>query len=466
MEKTAILILAAGLGKRMGHTRPKVLSTARSRPLIEYVLKSAQKLCPERIVVITGFGKEQVEKVVASSSTFSKERVVFAFQKEQLGTGDAVKSALPNLKDFVGTILILYGDVPLIDSKTLESFLLSHHQNKATLSILSFETRESNSYGRIVRDQSGKYVSRIVEAKDCSPSELLIAECNSGVYAVESSFLAPAIAKLTNQNAQREYYLTDIAKQASDEGQTVIAHLHPDAKELLGVNTMAELKSIDLTLMRREIDKLIDKGVQIDDPNTLYLDPEVKIEAGCKIGPNVQLRGATKLAAGVTIEGSALLIDSEISRGAQIRFCVKAEGAKIGANSIVGPFANLRAGSELKDDVKVGNFVETKNAVLKKGAKASHLTYLGDAEIGEDANIGAGTITCNFDGKDKHKTTIGKEVFIGSNSALVAPVTIGEGAYVGAGSVITKDVEPGALALTRGALTEKSGWAKRKSAKH
>lgn len=466
MEPVAIVVLAAGLGKRMGLDLPKVVVPTRERPLIQHVLQSASKLNPDRIVVVTGHKRELVEQAVkdgASKGYYSADRIKFMLQAEQRGTGDAVRSALPALEGFHGTIVILYGDVPLIKDKTLEALLNRHHATKATLTLLSLKSDQQFAYGKVVRGKDSQ-IEKVVELKDCSPEQLLISELNSGFYAVDSAFLAPAVSELKNENAQKEYYLTDIVERAASEGQRVSSLVTHDADEVQGVNTQVELSTVNRALLRSQIEGFISEGVIVEDMSSLFVDPDVTIGAGTRVGPQVQLRLGTRIGAGVTIEGSALVLKSHIGDGCSVKFGVRIEDATLETGASVGPFAHLRPGSHLGPDSKVGNFVETKNARLAKGVKASHLTYLGDCEIGPDSNIGAGTITCNYDGVNKHKTTIGAGVFIGSDSCLVAPVTISDGAYVGAGSVITKNIEKESLAFSRPPLIIKPGWAKRKNA--
>ncbi|MBX7138019.1 MAG: bifunctional UDP-N-acetylglucosamine diphosphorylase/glucosamine-1-phosphate N-acetyltransferase GlmU [Oligoflexia bacterium] len=465
MENIAILVLAAGLGKRLGGKSPKVLSSLGGFPLLQHVLRTAAALAPSTTIVITGFGRDAVEAAARtgqSTGFYALPKLAFVFQQEQLGTGDAVKSALSELQTFSGTVVILSGDVPLLRTETLNRLLQEHHSQRATLSLLTFKCAAPNPYGVIIRDASGRFVEQIVEKKDCSPEQSRIEEVNGGVYAVDSAFLVPAIKNLTNNNAQKEYYLTDIVAKAAAEGQRVVAVLADDHQELLGVNTFMELAEVKRIMLNREIAILIENGVEFADPASVYVDSGVKVAAGVKIGPNVQLRGRTEIHAGAVIEGSALLIDTVVHEGAVIKFAVRSEQAVIGKQAAVGPFANLRPETVLGEEVRIGNFVETKKAILGKGAKASHLTYLGDAEIGADSNIGAGTITCNYDGIQKQKTKIGKGVFVGSDTCLVAPIEIADGAYIGAGSVITKPVPADSLAFTRPPQVVKEGWAKKK----
>ena len=463
MDQFAVVILAAGLGKRMGLDTPKVLVSTRRMPLLHHVLHTVQELRPARTVVVTGHRRELVHTSVAAAFG-DPSGITFAHQPEQRGTGDAVRCALPELGGFVGTVLILYGDSPLVSASTMRSLLAAHAEGGATVSLLSIEADPSVPYGRILRDPQTGRVLGIREAKDCSPTEHAITEMNSGVYAVDSAFLGPAVSELKNDNVQKEFYLTDIVARAVTEGQIVAAIRAPNPRELFGVNTQAELMMINATLHERQIQALIDSGVIVEDPRTVYLDETVTVAPGARLGPNVQLRGTTSIGGEVTIEGGALLRNCVVGAGATIKFSVVAEDATIGSGASVGPFAHLRAGTVLGEHVKIGNFVETKKAILASGAKASHLTYLGDCTIGAETNIGAGTITCNYDGYKKFQTTIGRGVFIGSNTSLVAPVTVEDGATVGAGSVITKSVERDSLAVTRAPQVSKPGWSKRKRA--
>lgn len=463
----AVVVLAAGLGKRMQSELPKALARTRECSLIEHVLQTCGALSPERIIVVIGHKGELIEQALTTSphlGAWNKSKISFARQAQQLGTGDAVKSALPELADFVGSVLIVCGDMPLVKRESLEALLAVHNKDHATLSILSLQTNDPASYGRLVRNASGA-IEKIVEARDCSPAELQINEINSAIYVVDSAFLEPAIQKLENNNNQKEYYLTDIVARAASEHQTVSALVLHDAKEIQGVNTRYELTMINQTLLEKRIRELIEQGVEMVDPRSVFIDSEVTIARGAKIGPNVQLLGKTVIEGEVQIEGTAYIIDSTIKAGAHIKLGVRIEQAVVGPRASVGPFAHLRPGSDLGAEVKIGNFVETKKAKLAAGAKASHLTYLGDCTVGEESNIGAGTITCNYDGYEKFETKIGRDVFIGSNSALVAPVTIADGATVGAGSVITKSVEKDSLAFTRAPQVQKAGWSKNKREK-
>lgn len=465
LPPVAVIVLAAGLGKRMSTTLPKVLVRTTEMPLIEHVLTTVSALDPERVVVVTGARRELVEESVRQTSARSQlPRLEFAFQEKQLGTGHAVKCAMPYLKDFKGTVIIWGGDIPLVEVETLHDLLAIHTKNNATVTVLSFMIDHLSSYGRIVRDATGHYVDSIVEAKDCSPLQAQIREVNSGIYAVNSTFLGPAVESLKNENAQGEYYLTDIVEKASLDGKLTTSIIVPDSTEVQGVNTLYELSLVNKTILNRKLRKLIGAGVSFDDPASVFIEGDPSIAPSVRIGPNVQLRGKIEIAEGVVIEGSAYLVDVSIGARTRVKFGVRAEGAIIGSDAMVGPFAHLRPGTELSERVKIGNFVETKKARISNNTSVSHLTYLGDCEIGKHSNIGAGTITCNYDGTNKHETIIGDNVFIGSNSALVAPIRIGNCATVGAGSTLTEDVEAESLALTRAPLVEKKEY-KRKAKK-
>jgi bifunctional UDP-N-acetylglucosamine pyrophosphorylase/glucosamine-1-phosphate N-acetyltransferase len=462
MEDICCIVLAAGMGKRMGGDLPKAIAKTREKTLIDHVLEALAPLKPKKTVVVTGHKREVLESYLSSSPDAVGHSIEFAIQSEQLGTGHAVRCALPQLSDFNGTVIVTYADHPLFTTRTLSELIRFHQFKKATVTNLTFTCPPPNGYGRIVRDSSTGTIKCITETKDCNPEELLIQEVNSGIYAIDSAFLKPAIEGLTNNNAQKEYYLTDIVEKAAHEGQTVVAFPLADAREAAGVNNPADLHYVNEILAQRQIASLIDSGVVFDDSKSCSIDAGVTIEAGARIGPNVQLRGNTSIREGAILEGTTLIIDSNIGKRAVIKLGTRIEGAQVGDEAAIGPFAHLRPGTVLGIAVKVGNFVETKSAILADGAKASHLTYLGDCSVGKDTNIGAGTITCNYDGYKKSQTTIGENVFVGSNSCLVAPVTIGDQALIAAGSVITRDVAAEALGVSRAKQENKDGWAGRR----
>lgn len=464
MERIAVIVLAAGKGTRMKSALPKVITKTLDKPLICHALSSVQSLRPKLVAVVTGHGASLVEEAVEAAlqgGDLTFNEVAFPRQEEQLGTAHAAASALPALEGFEGTVLILCGDTPLLSTGTLTSMLEKHHQTRSTVTLLSAIVSDPGGYGRIIRDSSGERVLKITEFKDCSSTERLIREINTGVYAVDAHFLRTALSAIRNQNAQGEYYLTDIVEVAMAQQKTVSALPVVDPDEWLGVNTYADLQRVNELILRRRLDWFMREGVNIPDPRSVFIGEKVLIEPGVFIGPNTQLLGKTTLRHGCYIEGSCYLRDTEVGEGAVIKFSVRAEGAVVGKGASVGPFAHLRPGSLLGESVKVGNFVETKNAELGPKASAGHLSYLGDCTIGERVNIGAGTITCNYDGFAKHRTVIEEDCFIGSDSCLIAPLTIGRGSTVGAGSVISSDVPPYTLALTRAPLKVREGYVRK-----
>lgn len=462
MDSLAVVVLAAGLGKRMGSNTPKSLIELAGTPLLGHVFRTIAELAPERLVVVTGAGRDQVEAYARTAWSAAEPPLTFAFQEQQLGTGHAAKIGMEAIEGFIGTVLILYADTPLVSAGTLKRLLAGHAECKATLSLITMRTSQENSFGRVIRDPRTGTVKKIVEARDCTTKEYVTEDLNSGVYAVDSAFLVPALDKLKNENAQGEYYLTDVVGLAVAEGQTVEGFALGTFEELQGINDRFDLSQVERTLHSRSVRELLRSGTRLLDPATFHMEHGCSVAPGAVIGPNVQLLGTTSVAAGAIIDGNAWLKDCEVGEGAHLRIAIRGEGARIGKDAKVGPFAHLRPGTTLEDEVHIGNFVETKNAALARGAKANHLTYLGDCSIGSKTNVGAGTITCNYDGYEKSRTEIGAGVFIGSNTALVAPVSVADGATIGAGSVITQPVEADALAVTRAALTVKPGWAKRK----
>ena len=449
------VVLAAGLGTRMKSRRPKVLHEAAGRPLLGHVLRTLGELGPKRTVVVIGAGAEQVSKFLDGSG------VTTALQDPPRGTGDAVAKARAALEGSGRLVLILSGDVPLVRRETLER-LLRVGAAAPGGALITARLDRPDSYGRVLRGAGGR-LARMVEAKDATPEELAVDEVNAGLYALPEKELWPRLAALTTDNAQGEYYLTDAVMAMAPLGVEPV--LLDDPVEMSGVNNRVELAEVGRVLHRRSLDRLMTEGVTILDPATTFVDDTVTIGADSVIHPFVRLEGATRIGEGAVVRSYCRVTNVTIGDGAELLEGVIAADATVGARAHVGPWAHLRPGTELGDDVKVGNFVETKKARFGKGAKASHLSYLGDAEIGEGVNIGAGTITCNYDGVNKHKTVLGDGVFIGSDTQLVAPVTVGAGAYVGAGSTITKDVPAGALAISRTPQKNVEGWADRKSKK-
>lgn len=443
-----VVVLAAGKGTRMRSALPKVLHRVAGRPMLGHVIDRAVELEAARIHVVIGHGADTVRQ------TFPDSGVNWVMQTEQLGTGHAVRQALPDLgEDAVA--LILYGDVPLTRTETLDHLI--DLVDDRHMALLTVHMDDPGGYGRIVRDVRGDIVG-IVEHKDASAEQLAIHEVNTGILAVRAERLRDWLPRLSNQNAQGEYYLTDIISMAAQSG-TRVRSAHPETvNEVQGANDRVQLAELERWYQRRAAEKLMREGAALIDPARVDVRGQVEVGADVEIDVNVILEGRVVLGAGVRIGANTTLRNAVIGDQTQVLENCVIEDAELGARCAVGPFARLRPGTRLADGAKVGNFVETKNAELGAGAKVNHLTYVGDASIGARSNVGAGTITCNYDGANKHQTVIGEDAFIGSNSALVAPVTIGHGATVGAGSTISRDVADGALAVARGRQKEIANW--------
>jgi bifunctional UDP-N-acetylglucosamine pyrophosphorylase/glucosamine-1-phosphate N-acetyltransferase len=459
-ENLEVIILAAGLGTRMKSSTIKILHRAAGRPIIDYVLDLAGDLCPTPPVMIIGYQREAVQKCVGS-------RARFAVQENPQGTGHAVLQAAPILEaaGIAGKrILILSGDVPLTRPETLRRLLEEHEQSNNALTLLSMKLDDPAMYGRIVRDDSGA-VLRIVEFKDASDAEKRIDEVNAGIYVFEAAHLFDNLRNVTPANAQKEYYLTDVIAMIQKAGHRVGAVIANDPVEALGVNSRGELAQVEGEIQRRVVQRLMTEGVTFRNPATVVIDSTVSIGQDTVVYPYVTLEGNTQIGEGCVIDPGVHLVNVTVGDDVHLKTGTVAEDAIIEAEASVGPYAHLRPGTQLGRRVKVGNFVETKKAVFGEGAKASHLSYIGDAEVGADVNIGAGTITCNYDGVNKHKTILEDGVFVGSDTQLVAPVRVGRGAYIGAGSTITKDVPAEALALSRTTQRNIEGWAARKKTK-
>lgn len=431
----AAIILAAGKGSRMKSDLHKVLHPIAARPMLLHLIESVQTLSPGQIIVVTGAGRDQVEKAVAPLG------IGTALQAEQLGTGHAVLQARDSLAGFDGDVLILYGDVPLISATTMQRMIDRLHAPDAPATVvLGFRPADPAAYGRIIADADGR-IGKMVEFKDASPDERAVTLCNSGLMAARAADLFALLARVGNDNAAGEYYLPDVVMLAASDGRPS-AVIETDADEVAGVNSRAELAGVERRWQQRRRAQAMADGATLIAPDTVWFAHDTRIGRDVVIEPHVVFGPDVSVADGVTIHA----------------FC-HIEGTTIANGATVGPYARLRPGTVLGEGAKIGNFVETKQAVLGPGAKANHLSYLGDATIGANANIGAGTITCNYDGFFKYQTIIGAGAFIGSNSALVAPVSIGAGAIVAAGSVVTRDVSADALALVRPDQTEKPGWA-------
>ncbi len=456
-QALAAVVLCAGKGTRMKSDQAKVLHPILGRPMAWYPISRALELGAQNVVAVVGHQAQSVKHTLAAA--FGTQPISYATQTQQRGTGDAVASARAALTGFSGAVMILYGDVPLITTATLRRLLEAFRHSKATLAMLSCRPTDPTGYGRVIRDAAERVVG-IVEQKDATPAQLQVNEVNAGLYLVDAKFLWGALEQLTPQNAQGELYLTDIVSQAAKVSE--VAVVEASAVELAGVNDRAQLSELTDVMRARINLRHMHAGVSFLHPATAFIDEGVEIGPDTTIGPNVTLSGECEIGARVIIGQGSVLTHSTIGDDSDIKPYSVIDDSVVGPACHVGPFARLRPGTVLDEQVHVGNFVETKKARLKKGTKAGHLSYLGDAEIGENTNIGAGTITCNYDGVNKHQTTIGRDVFIGSDTQLVAPVTIGNGAFVAAGSTITSNVPDNALALSRTEQTVKENWAERR----
>ncbi len=460
-EGFSIVILGAGKATRFKSERPKLLHALAGRLLGEYVLRTAAAAGAERIYMIIGHRAGEMRKA------FTRPEVEFIEQKEQLGTGHALVVAEPELERCPsGVVLALVGDAPLLQPQTLQALVATHCTQRAACTILTMRVANSAGYGRIVRT-GGKLVRAIVEEKAATAAQKRIREVNSGILCFSRLPLLAHLRELSKENPQKEYLLTDMVAIFNRHRMKVAAFEAP-AEEVQGINDRAQLAELAKTLYGRRARALMAEGVSFTDPEVVYIDPDVTIGPDTEIGAGVSLRGNTHLGKRCHLEPYSTITDSTLGDGVTVRQSCVITNAEIATGAAIGPFAHLRMGSTLGADVKVGNFVEVKHSTIGRGSKAQHLTYLGDATVGERTNIGAGTITCNYDGVKKIPTTIEDEVFIGSGNMLVAPVRIGKGAYTAAGSTITKDVEPDALAIARTPQMNKPGWARdrKKSQSH
>ncbi len=444
------IVLAAGLGTRMKSARAKVLHHLAGKPLIAYPLEALRCAGADPIVVIVGY---QADDVRAACAPYGAR---FAVQTEQKGTGDAVRAAETALRDFSGDLLLVYGDLPFLRAETFQRLIAAHQQAGAAVSLLTEVVDDPADFGRIVRDESGR-VTAIVEYRDASAEQRAIREINVGVYCADSAFLFRALQQLRPNNVQRELYLTDIITMARAEG-ACIGDAPATTGEGAQISSRVDLAAREKTLKDEINRKWMDAGVTLEDPATTYIGPDVVIGRDTVVGPNVILRGKTHIGDGCRLDGSALITDAAIADRVHVKFGVVITEATVGQDAQVGPFAQLRPGTHLGARVHVGDFVETKNVRLGAGTKAMHLAYLGDADIGADANIGAGTITCNYDGFHKNRTVIGDRVQVGSDSQLVAPVTVGDDAYLATGTTVRKDVPPGALVFNPKPQLHREGW--------
>jgi bifunctional UDP-N-acetylglucosamine pyrophosphorylase/glucosamine-1-phosphate N-acetyltransferase len=450
----AIVILAAGKGTRLKSSLAKVLHRAGGRTLVEHIVRACEPLKAKETVVVVGHQAEQVAAVVAPFGA------VTVLQQPQNGTGHAMqiaKRALGRAK----FVIVLPGDAPLVRTETLKALVAAHRKGNAAATILSAVLADPSGYGRIVR-KSETLVSAIVEESQLTSEQREINEINSAIYCFTLEKLWPALAQVKPNNQHREIYLTDAIAVLNAKGETVLAQVSPDPREVLGCNTRADLAEVDRIFREWKRSALMEAGVTIQLPETVLIDPDVSAGEDTVIEAGVQLLGKTKIGARCTIRTGSVLADSILGDDVKVEpHCVVAE-SRLDDRATIGPFARLRAGTHLKSGARVGNFVETKKAIVGEGAKVPHLTYLGDAKVGPKTNIGAGTITCNYDGFQKHPTTIGRNVFIGSDSVLVAPIRIGDGAYIAAGSAITENVPADGLGIARGRQVNKPGWAAKK----
>ena len=452
-DKTAALILAAGQGKRMQSRLPKVLHTCAGLPLVCHAVRAAQaRGCSPIVVVVSPSHAEQVEQSVRAALPDAPLR--FAQQAEPRGTGDAARAGLAALAGFQGRVYLLYGDAPLLRAETLAELA----QVDAPLALLTARVAAPQGYGRILRDPKAHVVA-VVEERDCSAAQRDIDEINAGVYLVAADLLGRALAALTPNNAQNELYLTDIVGFAA-QASAVAGVVAESADEIRGVNSRAELVAAEAILMRRLLAGHAQAGVTVRDPAGTHIDVQVQLAADVELGVGVQLRGRTQLAQGVRIDGPSVLVDVQVEADAQVLAFSHLERARVGPRAVVGPYARLRPETQLDAGARVGNFVELKKTHLGAGAKVNHLSYLGDADVGAESNVGAGSITCNYDGHAKHRTEIGPRAFVGSHATLVAPIRLGAGAFVAAGSTLTEDVADDGLAFGRARQVNRPQGAK------
>lgn len=443
-----IIVLAAGKGTRMRSELPKVLHPVGGKALVQHVVDTARQVGGEKIMIIVGHGAEAVEQKMAAAD------VSFILQAEQLGTGHAVQQALPQLREDA-TVLILYGDVPLTRVDTLQKLVAG--VNDQQMGLLTVNLPDPTGYGRILRDKNNR-VTAIVEHKDASEAERAVNEVNTGIMAVSAKHLRSWLPQLTNNNAQGEYYLTDLIALAVANGVAIEVQQPDAAEEVEGINNRQQQAALERYYQRKLAEQLLVEGVTLIDPARFDCRGTLKVGRDVVIDVNCIFEGDVTLEDGVVVEANSIIINSRVGKNTHIKAFSHLEGADIAGDCDIGPYARLRPGTQLADGVKIGNFVETKKAVIHNGSKVNHLSYIGDAVIGKKVNVGAGTITCNYDGVNKFKTEIGDNAFIGSNSALVAPIKIGNKATIGAGSVITRDVADEELAVGRGKQRNIEGW--------
>jgi bifunctional UDP-N-acetylglucosamine pyrophosphorylase/glucosamine-1-phosphate N-acetyltransferase len=458
MRELGIILLAAGLGKRMKSSLPKVLHCLGGKPLLLYSFDTARSLSPQRIAIIVGHEADRVKRACDDKS------LAWVFQDRQVGTGHAVRCAKEVFQGFSGDLLILSGDVPFISQKSLLGLLRHHRDIGASLTLLTAVLGDPSGYGRILRNDDGE-ITEIVEEPDATEKQRTIKEVNAGVYVVSPRFLFSALEELTDQNRQGEYYLTDIVGVALTSGKTVGTVQADDPGEVLGINTREELAIMEKKLQEKINRKWMENGVTLKDPQTTYIEEGVSIGKDTVIGPSTHLLGRTEIGERCRIDGNAYVTDTRLGNEVHLRFSVVLTGCRIDDGVVIGPFAHLRLGTSLGRNVHIGNFVETKEAILGEGTKANHLTYLGDVTVGRETNIGAGTITCNYDGFQKYRTTIGDRVQVGSDSTLVAPIRLGDDVYVATATTVRHDVPTGALVYNERSERVREGWTEQKRMK-
>jgi len=450
-----VVVLAAGKGTRLKSARPKMLHHIAGRPMIEYALATAASLEPQSTVVVVGH-----EAAAVQHGLTGRPGLTFVVQEPQLGTGHALLKTEPVLAGKTGTVVLLSGDAPLLNASTIKTLVDRHRTANAAATVVTAVVEDSTGYGRIVR--SGQNIARIVEERDASPTERQIREINSGIYAFELAGLFEAVRSIGAENAQREYYLPDLVAIFRRRGVTVEAFCVPDSDEVRGINSRIELAAVSRIVREHKTTELMAAGVTIEDPATAYIDGDVAIGADTILHPGVSLEGKTTIGAGCEIHSGVRIVNSQIGdRVTVLNHCVITD-TRIANDARVGPFAHLRNDTDVRDRASVGNFVELKKTVLGPGSKSMHLAYLGDATIGEQVNVGAGVITCNYDGVKKHQTIIEDGAFVGSDTQLIAPVTVGKGAYIGTGTTVRENVPGGALAVSAGKQRNIEGWVEEK----
>lgn len=453
MQETVAVILAAGKGTRMKSALPKVLHAVGGQSMLRHVMTAAEQAGAKRTIVVVGFGGDQVQAEIGAAAEY-------VLQAEQLGTGHAMMQAQPALAGYTGTVLLLCGDTPLLTGNTLQQLVAAHQQSGAAATVLTAMPADATGYGRILRDKSGQVLG-IVEQKDATPEQKQIGEINTGIYCFEAAPLFAALAGLTCNNAQQEYYLTDVLAILAQAGQRVGAVEVADFQETLGINSRLQLAEAEKILRQRKLLELMDSGVTVMDPASTFVDASVSIGEDTVLYPFTWLEGKTTIGRDCRIGPNSRIADSQLGDAVTLHFSYAHE-CKIADGVTVGPYVHLRPDAELAAGVKVGNFVEVKNSRVGVGSKLPHLSYIGDADIGSGVNIGCGTITVNYDGKKKHRTVVGDTAFVGCNSNLVAPVSVGAGSYIAAGSTITKDVPDGALGVGRARQANIAGWVEKK----